>query len=365
MRFSASKTNIVNELSLLQGIVEKRTTMPILANVLMTANSQRVELIATDLEVGMKSVFQAEVKEEGRVAVNGKKLFDFIRLLPEDRNIDFLKKDDYMIVRSGESEIKIVAAQEEDFPAIEECAFDNHLSFPLDTFKGMVDCVFYAITQEQRYYLNGALLSINNNQLELVSTDGHRLAYTKREIEDLKVGKEINQIVSKKTLNEIKKFENGRIEFDFDDNSLFFRVQNRVLISRIIESKFPNYQAVIPKNNPNLLFINREELVSAIKRVSVLSAERSRGIKFEIKQGELRLFSSNPEMGEARDKVDVEYQGEDLEIGFNSQYLLDFLLTLSCAKVRMEIKDENSAVLMKPEPEENGVYLYVLMPMKI
>jgi DNA polymerase-3 subunit beta len=213
--------------------------------------------------------------------------------------------------------------------------------------------------------LSGALLAIKNNQLELVSTDGHRLAYTRREMENLKVGREINQIVSKKTLNELKKFEDDRIEFDFDDNSLFFRVQNRVLVSRIIESKFPNYQAVIPKNNPNVLLVSREELISAIRRVSVLSAERSRGIKFEIKQGELRLFSSNPEMGEARDKIAVEYQGEDLDIGFNSQYLLDFLSTLNSDRVRLEIKDENSAALMKPEPEDKNVYLYVLMPMKI
>lgn len=365
MKFSASKVNVINELALLQGIVEKRTTMPILSNVLLTARGEKVEIMATDLEVGMKSIFEAEIKEEGKAAINGKKLFDFIRLLPEDRPIDFFKKDEYLLVKSGESEIKIVAAQEEDFPAIQECSFDNHLSFPLADFKEMVDCVFYAITQEQRYYLSGALLSVKNKQLELVSTDGHRLAYTRREIDDLQVDREINQIVSKKTLNELKKFENSKIDFDFDDNSLFFRVGNRVLISRIIESKFPNYQAVIPKNNPNLLLVEREELVSAIKRVSVLSADRSKGIKLEMKPSELRLFSSNPEMGEARDKVQVDYQGDELEIGFNSQYLLDFLTTLSSERVRLEIKDENSAVLMKPEPEEKGVYLYVLMPMKI
>ena len=365
MKFSASKSNVINELALVQGIVEKRTTMPILSNILMTAKDGSIEVMATDLEVGMKSVFEADIQEEGQAAVNGKKLFDFIRLLPEDRQIDFLKKDDYMIVRSGDSEIKIVTAPEEDFPAIQECPFDNHISFPLNAFKEMIDCVFYAITQEQRYYLSGALLSIKNKQLELVSTDGHRLSYTRREMEDLKVDREINQIVSKKTLNELKKFENSRIEFDFDDNSLFFRVGDRVLISRIIESKFPNYQAVIPKNNPNLLLVNREELVSAIKRVSVLAADRSRGIKLEIKPGELRLFSSNPEMGEARDRLLVDYQGEELEIGFNSQYLLDFLTTFSAPQVCLEIKDENSAVLMKPEPEEKGVYLYVLMPMKI
>jgi DNA polymerase-3 subunit beta len=177
---------------------KKETTLPILSNILMIAKGDKVEITATDLEVGLKSGFEAEVKEDGRAAVNGKKLFDFIRLLPEDRQIDFVKKDDYMIVRSGESEVKMVAAPEEDFPAIQECSFDNHLSFPLNIFKEMIDCVFYAITQEQRYYLSGALLAIKNNQLELVSTDGHRLAYTRREMEDLKVSREIIRLFLKR-----------------------------------------------------------------------------------------------------------------------------------------------------------------------
>lgn len=365
MKFVANKANIITELGLLQGIVEKRTTMPILSNVLMKAEKGKVELMGTDLEVGLRTFFEAEVKEPGSAAVNGRKLFDFIKLLPEEQSIEFSKKDEQMVVRSGESEIKIVTAPEDDFPPIQECSFERNIYWPMNEFKEMIDCVFYAITQEQRYYLNGALLSLKKNQLELVSTDGHRLSYTKREFGDMKVDKEINHIVSKKTLNELRKFEDEKIDFDFDDNSLFFKVNNRVLISRIIESKFPNYQAVIPKDNPNRLSVNKEELVSAIRRVSILSAEKSKGIKFDIKQGELRLFSSNPEIGEARDRLEVDYQGKELEIGFNSQYLLDFLSTVVSEQVRLEIKDENSAVLIKPGDEQKGVYLYILMPMKI
>lgn len=365
MKFSVSKSSIINELGLLQGIVEKRTTMPILSNVLIRAEKGKVFMMGTDLEVGLRTYFEAEIKEDGVAAVNGRKLFDFIKLLPEERKIDFVRKDDYLLVKSGESEIKIVTAQEEDFPPIQESSFERNISFKLDEFKEMIDCVLYAITQEQRYYLNGALLTVRKNQLELVSTDGHRLAYTKREFDNLITEEEVNQIVSKKTLNELKKFEDELVDFDFDDNSLFFRVNNRMLISRIIESKFPNYQAVIPKDNPNKLLIKREDLISAIKRVSLLSSEKSKGIRFELKKDELRMFSSNPEMGEARDRLEVEYQGKDMEIGFNSQYLLDFLVTVNSEKVCFEIKDENSAVLIKPEQEEKGVYLYILMPMKI
>ncbi len=229
----------------------------------------------------------------------------------------------------------------------------------------MIDRVFYAITQEQRYYLNGALLSLKNRQIELVSTDGHRLSYTKKAEDGLKLDKDISVIVAKKTLNEIRKFEDESVAFDLDENNLFFRVGPRTLISRIIESKFPNYQAVIPKDNPGRLVLGRAELADAIRRVSLLSAERSKGIKFTIEKNRLRLFSSNPEIGEARDRLAVEYKGQDLEIGFNAQYLLDFLTAVGSEKVLFELKDENSAVLMRPETEEGLTNIYVLMPMKI
>jgi DNA polymerase-3 subunit beta len=199
----------------------------------------------------------------------------------------------------------------------------------------------------------------------MISTDGHRLAYTSMVLEDLSVQGEIRGIVSKKTLNELRKFENETLEFDLDENNLFFKVDNRTLISRIIEGKFPNYEAVIPQDNTNAMIFLREEITDAIRRVSLLSTERSKGIKFNIEKKQIRLFSSNPEIGEARDKVDVDYDGENLEIGFNSQYILDFLTTVKSERVRCEMKDENSAVLLKPDEDGDIKYLYVLMPMKI
>jgi DNA polymerase-3 subunit beta len=229
----------------------------------------------------------------------------------------------------------------------------------------MIERVYYAITQEQRYYLNGALLSLKDQYIELVSTDGHRLSYAGKSFDGLKMEAVTSVIVAKKTLNELRKFDEETIEFDFDDNNLFFKVGNRTLISRIIESKFPNFEAVIPKENPLILSLSREELANAIRRVSLLSAERSKGIKFYLEKGQIKLFSSNPEIGEARDRLTVDYQGQDIEIGFNSQYLLDFLISVASEQVTFEIKDENSAVLIKPEGEEEIKNLYVLMPMKI
>jgi DNA polymerase-3 subunit beta len=339
--------------------------MPILANVLMNVSGSEIALTGTDLEVGMKTHIGADIEKTGAITVNGKKIFEIVKSLPEGEAVQVELKDETLEIRAGASEFKVLCLAKEDYPQVPDAKFDRGITLPLQDLKDMIDRVFYAITQEQRYYLNGALMSLKNRQVELVSTDGHRLSYTKKAEDGLKLEKELSVIVAKKTLNEIRKFEDETVAFDLDESNLFFKVGARTLISRIIESKFPNYQAVIPKDNPGRLTVGRIELADAIRRVSLLSAERSKGIKFTIEKNRMRLFSSNPEIGEARDRLAVEYKGQDLEIGFNAQYLLDFLTAVGAEKVVFEIKDENSAVLLKPENEEALTSLYVLMPMKI
>jgi DNA polymerase-3 subunit beta len=365
MKFTIAKEGFLEELQILQGIVEKRNTMPILANILMNVRQADIELTGTDLEVGMRTHIAAEIEDPGAITVNGKKIFEIVKSLPEGQSVEVGLKDETIEIRAGESEFKVLCLAKEDYPQVPDAKFERGIALPLQDLKDMIDRVFYAITQEQRYYLNGALLSLKNRQIELVSTDGHRLSYTRKTEDGLKLDKEISVIVAKKTLSEIRKFEDETVAFDLDENNLFFRVGARTLISRIIESKFPNYQAVIPKDNAGRLVIAREELAGAIRRVSLLSAERSKGIKFTVEKNKLRLFSSNPEIGEARDRLAVEYKGQDLEIGFNAQYLLDFLTAVGSEKVVFEIKDENSAVLLKPEADEALTNIYVLMPMKI
>lgn len=365
MKFSLPKETFLAELQILQGIVEKRNTMPILANILMNVSEGSIELVGTDLEVGLRTHVGATIEKTGAITVNGKKIFEIVKSLPEGQAVEVELKDETLEIRSGESEFKVLCLAKEDYPQVPDAGFERGIALPLQDVKDMIDRVFYAITQEQRYYLNGALLSLKNRQIELVSTDGHRLSYTKKAQDGLKLEKDLSVIVAKKTLNEIRKFEEETIAFDLDENNLFFRVGARTLISRIIESKFPNYQAVIPKDNPGRLVLARAELADAIRRVSLLSAERSKGIKFTLEKNRLRLFSSNPEIGEARDKLAVDYKGQDLEIGFNAQYLLDFLTAVGSEKIVFELKDENSAVLMRPEAEEGLTNTYVLMPMKI
>ena len=365
MKFSLAKEAFLEELQILQGIVEKRNTMPILANILINVSESDIELTGTDLEVGLRTHVEAAIEKAGAITVNGKKMFEIVKSLPDGQSVQVEKTDEVIEIKAGDSEFKVLCLPREDYPQVPEPKFEKGIKLPLKDVKDMIERVYYAITQEQRYYLNGALFSLKNRQIELVSTDGHRLSYTKKAEDELKLEKEMSVIVAKKTLNEIRKFEDEVVEFDFDENNLFFKVGRRTLISRVIESKFPNYQAVIPKDNPGRLVLSREELANAIRRVSLLSAERSKGIKFTVEKNRLRLFSSNPEIGEARDRLAVEYKGQDLEIGFNAQYLLDFLTAVASERVVFEIKDENSAVLIKPETEEGLTNLYVLMPMKI
>ncbi len=366
MKFSIKKENIAAELQLFQGIVEKRNTMPILANILVNVSSEQIEITGTDLEVGMRTYFPAEIEEEGTITLSGKKIFEIVKSLAGDKDVMFRESGDLIMeIASGESEFKVLCLPKEDYPQVPRPKFEKKIVLPLEKFKNMIEKVYYAISQEQRYYLSGALLIIKNNSMELVSTDGHRLAYTAHAIDGLKVDQEIRAIVAKKTLGELRKLEDEDMEFDLDESNLFFRVKNRTLISRIIEGKFPDFEAVIPKDNQNKLIVSREEFADAVRRVSLLSTERSRGIKFFIENKEIKLFSSNPEIGEARDRVATDYRGENLEIGFNSQYILDFLSTVSSENVCIELKDANSSVLMKPEVEEDIQCLYVIMPMKL
>lgn len=366
MRFSIKKGDVLEELSLLQGIVEKRNTMPILANILIDVSENEVEMIGTDLEVGLKTHFPAQVEETGAVTVSGKKLFEIVKSLVDEKLVTFQEKEDSMMeVTAGESEFRILCLPKEDYPQVPEPKFEKKIILPLDLVKEMIDRVYYAITQEHRYYLSGALMVLKDKSIELVSTDGHRLAYTSKSLDDVKLDEQIRVIVAKKTLSELRKIEDEKVEFDLDESNLFFKVKNRTLISRIIEGKFPHFEEVIPKDNPNVLTVSREEIMNAIRRVSLLSSERSKGIKFNIEKNEIRLFSSNPEIGEARDKLDVDYDAQDLEIGFNSQYILDFLSVVKSENIRFELKDENNAALLKPEVEEDVNFIYVLMPMKI
>ena len=229
MKFSIKKEDILKELHLLQGIVEKRNTMPILANILVHVTPEELELTGTDLEVGLKTHFPAKIDEGGTVTISGKKIFEIVRSLPDGKDATFIENNDLtMEIKAGDSEFKVLCLPKEDYPQVPEPKFEKNISLSLPLVKEMIDSVYCAITQEQRYYLNGALMILKDKSLELVSTDGHRLAYTSVSSDNIKTGQEIRGIVSKKTLGELRKLEDEALDFDIDENNLFF--DSRTLI---------------------------------------------------------------------------------------------------------------------------------------
>lgn len=372
MEFTVSKADLVRELSLSQGVVEKKTTIPILSNVLLEAAGDRVSLTATDLELGIRCSCPARVKKEGAGTVPARKLLDYVRLLPEgDVHMKFLENH-WASITSGRSRTRIAGMSRESFPELPEMP-EKIAQIPVRTLSSMISRTAFAISMEEsRFTLNGALLVMRPEGLTMVATDGHRLAFVQASAaESGQVDKQFRALIPKKAMAELVKLadeagEDGTAVFAGDDNHLFFQVGHRLLITRKLTGNFPDYERVLPKDHQHVAKLQKDEIRSAIERVAQFADERSRAIRVQFSNGEVKVFSSSVETGESEESVPSEYQGPDLEIGFNAQYLLDFLRAIPQDHVAFELKDQKSAGEMKPAGE--GVaehYRYVVMPMRI
>ncbi|MCI0485059.1 MAG: DNA polymerase III subunit beta [Blastocatellia bacterium] len=370
MQFSLSKGNLLKELNLLQGVVEKKNTIPILSNVLVEAVSESViSLIATDLDVSLKTQCIADVARPGSVVLQAKKLFEIVRNLP-DAEINFIKEEnDWVKINCGSSEFKMVGQAKEHFPSTPELA-DSGLSIPAAILNRLISRTVFAITQEEsRYALNGSLFSLNDQELQLVSTDGFRLAIASSKVETPATQEgEIKVIVPKKALTELLKLTVGSeesLEFSKDDNHLYFKLEHRQLTSRMLAGQFPNYDLVLPKNNDKIVPLNAEKITQAIRRAALMADERSHGVKFYLSSGMLNITSQSAEVGEAKEMIPIDYEGDKMSIGFNAQYLLDFLNVVGTEEVIFEFKDEQSPALMRPSGEDGYDYRCVVMPMRL
>ena len=370
MQFSLSKGNLLKELNLLQGVVEKKNTIPILSNVLIeTVSESAISLIATDLDVSLKTQCVADVSRPGSVVLQAKKLFEIVRNLP-DTEINFIKEEnEWVKINCGPSEFKVVGQAKEHFPSTPELA-DAGLSIPSAVLNKLISRTVFAITQEEsRYALNGSLFSLNDEGLQLVSTDGFRLAIASTTIEKPSSQEsEVKVIVPKKALTELLKLTAGSeepLEFSKDDNHLYFKLAHRQLTSRMLAGQFPNYDLVLPKNNDKIVPLNAEKITQAIKRVALMADERSHGVKFHLSNGILSITSQSAEVGEAKEIIPIDYEGDKMSIGFNAQYLLDFLNVVGTEEVIFEFKDEQSPALMRPSGEGEYDYRCVVMPMRL
>jgi len=369
MKFTVTRNSLLNELNLVQGVIEKKSTIPILSNILLEAKGERLDIVATDLDVTIRCGCSASVATEGTTTIAARRLFDIVRLLPESSDIEFsLLENDWVELHSGNSDYKIVALPKENFPSIPESApASARISGSL--LKGMIQRTMFAITQEEsRYSLNGALLALLPGEIRMVATDGHRLAMASKNMDIPGVDEEIRSLIPRKTLVEIQKLigdQDVMIEFGRDENHLFFTVGGKQLVSRILAGQFPNYDLVIPRDNDKLVIASAKNFGDGIRRTAIMSDEKLKAIRLSFKTGALELTASCAEAGEAREIVPVECEGESLDIGFNPVYLLDFIAACGADSVSVALKDSETQGMLRPIGTENLDYRYVVMPMKI
>jgi len=366
MRFVVSQAALQNELQFLQGIAEKKKTIPILSNILLRAEAEFLNLAATDLEVSLTAGCEARVEEAGGITVSAKKLFEVVRSLAGEEISFSLQEGSWLEITCGNSFFRLVGLAPDDFPDVPQNDFSQAEKIDHDLFKKLISRTIFAVTQEDaRYALNGALLEMDSKAVRMIATDAHRLAMVE---EASSSNAEVKAIVPKKTLTELRNLGNGEeMMFAQDEHHLFFKIGHRVLATRVIEGQFPSYEKVIPADNPLEIVFDKEPMAGAIRRVSLLASERSRAVRFKFTAGEATISSSNPELGEAVETVAVQYEGDELEVSFNAQYILDFLSAVEGEEVVFRLKDPASQGLLEPrEPSnETSRYKYVIMPMRM
>jgi DNA polymerase-3 subunit beta len=372
MELVVRKTDLLRELQLFQGIVERKNTIPILANVLLEAKGEEVKLLATDLEVGLRSRCAASVAKGGSLTLPAKKLYEIVKALPET-DVRIEEDKNGVKVAADRFDSRMQTLPREDFPSLPEASGAISASLPRDVVKQMVSKTQFAITGEDtRYFLNGALFILRPDSMSLVATDGHRLALvTVPRAAGSKVdkdGDDVRVILPRKTLLELGRLlgeGEGDILYERGENPLFFDIGGRLLISRMIDGQFPAFERVIPKSNDKRVEFDRDRLTSAVRRVALLSNERSRAVKFQIDKGKVEIASSSPEFGEAKEVVVVDYNAAPVTICFNAQYVIDFLGAVETDSVALDFKDEMSQAVLSPVGAEGYTYTYVIMPMRV
>jgi DNA polymerase III subunit beta len=370
MEFSVKKFDLLEELNLTQGVVERKTTIPILSNLLCEAKGNRLDITATDLELSIRTSCEAKVKKEGAGTIPAKKLLELVRLLPDEEIKFKLLENHWVQVTCDRKAYKLVGMSKENFPALP--AFPHALvKIPAKLIADVIAKTTFAISlEESRYTLNGALLVLKPNSITMVATDGHRLAMVETDYKFEGFSAETRVLVPKKAMTEIQRLaaetgDEGSLEFAQDESHLFFQFAGRLLTSRKLTGQFPNYEAVLPRDTSKTVVIERGELQDALRRVSQLADQRSHAVKFMLAKEGLEISASSPEYGEAKEAIEKDFKGEPISIGFNAQYLLDFLAAAADGPISFELKDEQSAGQLRPISDESSRYRYVVMPMRI
>ena len=371
MQFVVSKQNLQKELSFVQGVVEKKNTIPVLSNILLeSVGENSIRITGTDLDVTIRCDMDAEeITTPGSMCVQARKLFEIARLLP-DAPVSFKKEEnDWVTVKCDRARFKMVGVARDAFPEVPTFK-SAPTKIPANVLKTFIDRTIFAITQEEsRYTLSGAKFVLDDTGAKMVTTDGHRLAYVeKKGVTKNGTTQAIDTLIPRKTLAELTKLTTGfdeDISLGMDENHIYFQVGARLLISRMLYGQFPNYEMVMPKNNDKSVEFNSSLLNLAIRRVALMADERSHAIRFHLEPNQLVISSQNAEEGEANETIQTDYNGEETDIGFNAQYLQEFLNVIGDAKVAFDFKDGNSQAELKPSENGDYDYKYIVMPMRI
>ncbi len=387
MEFVIKQSALKEELGFVQGIVEKKSTIPVLSNILIESVGEgTIRIVGTDLDVTIRCETSADIKQAGSMCIQARKLFDIVRLLEND-DVHFTKEENEWVKLScGKSNFRLAGVSREQFPEVPEFR-STPLKLSAKTFNHFIQHTSFAITQEQsRFTLSGAKFMVGDGVVRMVTTDGHRLAFIEKQET---VDGTMDALIPKKALTELTKISrdsDGEISFGEDPNHIYFEVDGRLLITRKLSGTFPNYEMVIPKGNDKTATFDAEEMKAAIRRVSLMADERTRSVKLNIKSGEIEISSQAAEEGEAQESIVADYQGEEVMLGFNSAYMQDFLgvigggnesaqeneaegetVRVKDGRLRLAIdfKDGNAQTLIRPDGDNNYDYKYIVMPLRI
>jgi DNA polymerase III subunit beta len=365
MEIRLNRGEFLTELNPMQGVVERKTTIPVLSHLLLTARQDHLHLAATDLDVSLTSSCAADIREEGAIAVQAKKFLEIIRAMVGEEVLLVQEEPRVLSIRAGKSRFKIHGLAAEDFPSLPAVDGARSVEIPFQDFRRMIAKVLFAVSaEESRFQLNGALLKLKAGTLEMVATDGHRLALVEDGLEAS--SEEDSVLVPRKALQELQRFEGeGKLSYRRGEHHLSFGLGRRELICRILEGTFPDYERVIAKDNDKKIVFDRKPLADAVQRVALLTGDRARAVRLQFAPDQLVISAANPDLGEAVEEVPCAYDGPEFRLGINPDYLSQFLGAVETEKVRLELKDENTQCVGWPVDGPDERYLCVIMPMRI
>lgn len=365
MKFQVSRETILKPVQSVIGVVERRQTMPILSNILLRATDKGLSVVGTDLEVEMQARIELDPETGGEITVPGRKMLDILKALPDGVDVKISLEKDRLTVRSGKSRFTLSTLPAAEFPTVEDIGTQVRFQVPQGELKTLLERTHFSMAQQDvRYYLNGLLLEMRESGLRAVATDGHRLALSDISLDGIEAGQQV--IVPRKGVLELQRLlgdSENPAEVELGSNHVRITLADQCLTSKLIDGRFPDYERVIPKGSDKQIEADRQLLREALQRTAILSNEKYRGVRLELKSGLLKLQAHNPEQEEAEEEIEVNYQGDELEIGFNVTYLLDALSAVEGQGVQIQLSDPNSSCLI--QESGGGVSKYVVMPMRL